>query len=150
MRKLKIFAIAIIGLIFFQSCDPDPIANEVKYENLTKNYKSDVVFEWTELYLVIEKDLLGFRPAATARALGYINIASYETALPGMPYFISNELKLKGLDLPDLPKDVKLYDWNIAINACMAKTFEQFLKPREPHHTVLIKNLEETNKYYKN
>lgn len=142
MRNYKILIFAVLGLTFLNSCDDDPVANEVTYENLAKNYSNDIIFEWTELYLVVEKDLTGFRPAATSRALAYINMASYETALPGMPYFISNELKLKGLDLPVLPHDVTKYDWNIAINACMSKTFEHFLINKNVQHTVLIKNLE--------
>jgi hypothetical protein len=42
-----------------------------------------------------------------------------------------------------LPKDVKEYNWNVAINACMAKTFEHFLINRSENHTKLIKDLEQ-------
>src|SRR5512134_2279596 len=45
---------------------------------------NDIIWTWTELYLDIERDLPGFRPAPTCRALGYIHMGGYETVVPGM------------------------------------------------------------------
>lgn len=133
----------LLSSILLIGCEDDPVAVEIKRENLAKDYNNDVVAGWTDLYLDIERYLPGFRPAATARALAYINMAAYETAIPGMPYFVSNALRQDSLIIPDLPtNDIKKYHWNIAINACMARTFEHFLINKTAEHSALIKDLE--------
>lgn len=133
----------LLGFVLLSSCEQDPVANEIKRENLAKNYDNEVVLAWTDLYLDIERYLAGFRPAATARALAYINIAAYEAALPGMPQFVSNANRIPGLVMPPLPdQDLTNYDWNIAVNACMSKTFEYFLIGKTVEQAALIKDLE--------
>ncbi|MBL0081107.1 MAG: hypothetical protein IPP37_01035 [Saprospiraceae bacterium] len=114
-----------VGSLVISGCEDDPIAPEIKRENLAKNYNNDVIVAYTDLYLDIERYLPGFRPAATARALAYINMAAYEAAVPGMPYYVSNALRQPGLTIPDLPeKDLKKYHWNLAINACMSRVMD--------------------------
>ena len=143
MKFRILCCLLLLSSILWVGCEDDPVAVEIKRENLAKTYNNDVVVGWTDLYLDIERYLPGFRPAATARALAYINMAAYETALPGMPNFVSNALRQDGLKLPELPsKDLTKYHWNIAINACMAKTFEHFLINKTTEHSVLIKDLE--------
>ena len=90
----------LLSSILLIGCEVDPVAVEIKRENLAKDYNNDVVAGWTDLYLDIERYLPGFRPAATARALAYINMAAYETAIPGMPHFVSNALRQDSLILP--------------------------------------------------
>jgi hypothetical protein len=133
----------ILGSLVISGCEDDPIALEIKRENLAKNYNNDVVVAYTDLYLDIERYLPGFRPAATARALAYINMAAYEAAIPGMPYFVSNALRQPGLTMPDLPeKDLKKYHWNLAVNACMSRALDHFMLNKTTEQAALIKDLE--------
>ncbi len=130
--------------ILFNACTPDakigPDAPEIA--NKTAGYSSKYTKDWMNLYMDIEKDLPGFRPAATSRALAYIWMAGYESGLPGMPDFVSNETKLTGLDIPTLPKQVNQYDWNVALNAALAKTYDHFLHNTTVAHDAKIKDLE--------
>lgn len=141
----KIFFLSLFAMLFILSCknndDDDPLVEE---QNLTAHYNSNVVSEWINLYMDVEKDLAGFRPAPTSRALAYIWMAGYEAGLPGMPDFVSNDTKLTGLVVPDLPKDKLKYDWNVAVNAALAKSTEYFMHSANAVQRGLMKDLEAT------
>ena len=40
-------------------------------QGLVKDFKHEVIFEWNELYMLIDKDALGYRPLPGPRALAY-------------------------------------------------------------------------------
>mgnify|MGYP000924520546 FL=1 len=138
------FFLMLFSMIFLAACkdEVDPIDPIQPEENLAANYNNNVVTEWIQLYMDIEKDLPGFRPAATSRALAYIWMSAYEAALPGMPDFVSNDTKLSGLTVPDLPKDKLKYDWNIAVNAALARSMEHMMAVANTDQRGLINDLE--------
>lgn len=88
--------------------------------------ESDVVHEWTELMLQLERYATGMRPNASARSFAYIYLASYETAVSGMPNQNSNEGQLDGLEIDESerPEDV---NFELALNSCFASTLEHFI-----------------------
>lgn len=142
--NFKYVFILVLGLTVF-SCkkdDPTPIDQTPTDQNLTKNYSNEVPKEWVNLYMDIEKDLPGFRPAATSRALAYIWMAAYESALPGMPDFVSLDSKFNGLNVPDFSKDVTKFNWSIAVNAAVAKTMDHMMPGATTAQKGLIKDLE--------
>ena len=105
-------------MIFLAACkdEVDPIDPIQPEENLAANYNNNVVTEWIQLYMDIEKiyQVSGLQlllvPWLTSGCL-LMGCAA------GMPVFVSNDTKLSGLTVPDLPKDKLKYDWNIAVNA---------------------------------
>jgi hypothetical protein len=124
----KIFTLALLSSVFiFTSCeDPVQLTDGTELKNATKIHKSTVAQEWLNLYMEVEKDLPGFRPAATSRALAYIWMAAYETGLPGMPNNITVSKKLN-FTVPTIDKPVAEYDFNIAVNAALGRTNAHFL-----------------------
>lgn len=143
--KKSIFCIFFAVLIFSSCQDPQTVEPTDKTQNLTTNYDSNVAKEWIQIYMDIEKDLPGFRPAATSRALAYIWMAAYEAGLPGMPNFNSNDTKLNGLVVPDFTKDVNKMHWGVAVNAAVAKTTDHFMgHVSNDAQKGLIKDLENT------
>jgi len=66
------------------------------------------------------------RPNATARAIAYINLTAYETGLPAMRDFISNEERLDGLEIQS-PPNAREIDIDIALNRAYAMTTDHFL-----------------------
>ncbi len=146
LLNTKKILVAILALgIFFTACktDPDPIVDPVvKNENRTAGYSSKYARQWINLYMDIEKDLPNFRPAATSRALAYIWMAGYESGLPGMPTYASNSTKLSGLTIPALPKAVDQYNWNVALNAAIARTTDHFMYGTSTEHKGKINDLE--------
>lgn len=154
LSKNFLFLLAFFSLLFITSCGDEPKPN-VKSDvtNLTSRHSSNVAQQWINLYMDVEKDLPGFRPAATSRALGYIWLAAYEAGLPGMPDFVSNDTKpnFNGLNIPDLPKDANEYDWVIAVNTALYETTNHFMHNTNTSQKGLIKDLETTlNDYNKN
>lgn len=87
---------------------------------------NELVNDWTDLMLELERYAAGMRPNASARALAYIHLATYETAVPGMRNFKSNVSRLNGLKIKtqEVPRNV---NWEIALNACYADVINHFL-----------------------
>jgi hypothetical protein len=86
-----------------------------------------------EEYLKVEKNLPGFRPAPTCRALAYIHMGGYETVVPGMENYRSLSYVLDGFPQVDLRYRVDQIDWNIALNAYYARAFKFFLYGSTQH-----------------
>lgn len=87
---------------------------------------NQIVTDWTDLILELERYAAGMRPNASARALAYMNLAAYETAQPGMRNQISNASRLSGLRInkQDLPRSI---NYEIALNTCYAAVTDHFL-----------------------
>jgi len=90
------------------------------------NQTRNVTIVWTDLFLELERYAEGMRPNATARALAYINLAAYETAVSELPNYRSNEGLIRGLRIRgnDNLKDINLL---LALNACYADVLDHFL-----------------------
>jgi len=133
----------IMGLMF-QSCSEDSQAitedsteefrggnnGHVNHNNHDKKsvnkLNNNLANDWTDLLLELERHAGGMRPNASARALAYIHLAVYETAVPGMKGHVSTRDKLSELNINqnEIPNKV---DWEIAINACYADVIDHFL-----------------------
>lgn len=87
---------------------------------------NDIVHQWTELMLELERHAAGMRPNASARALAYIYMASYETAVPGMRPYESNERRLDEFRIRDNERPNRIH-WELALNACFADVIDHFL-----------------------
>lgn len=124
---LRFWPLAFI-VVLFASClkQEDPI--EVRPETLAPSLQSnDVVWTWMEEYLRVEKNLAGFRPAPTCRALAYIHMGGYETIIPGTENFKSLSTVIPGFPEVALNYRASQIDWSIALNAYYARTFKFFL-----------------------
>ena len=90
------------------------------------NTDADVLYEWTELMLELERYAGGMRPNASARAFAYIYLASYETAVSGIRNYDSTEDNLNGfeIDQEERPQGV---NYEIALNSCLADVLSHFI-----------------------
>ncbi len=87
---------------------------------------NEIVVEWMALFLELDRYAEGMRPNATARAIAYINLAAYETAVPGMTEFMSNSGMIPGFNI-NTQRNNDNVDWNVALNACYAEVMDHFL-----------------------
>ncbi len=114
----------LLTLINFgcQKEDETPLfaETEVNQEN------SEVILRWNSLFLELEKDAIGMRPNATARALAYIHLAGYEALQVGMPNYISNQTHYPELIISEELRPDNI-DWTIALNAAYARVYKHFL-----------------------
>jgi hypothetical protein len=112
----RIFYSLVLFSLFLASCTRDQIETPGEGDQkVVSELKNEVAVEWARLYLGIETDLAGFRPAPTARAMAYIAMVGYETAIPGMSQYRSLS---DALSIPNLPKLAPntTVDYNIALN----------------------------------
>ncbi len=110
----RIYTLLLFSILTIYSCTSDVTNKEVE-NKVVAELESDVAVEWAEMYLGVETHLAGFRPAATARAMAYIAMTAYETAVPGMP---DNRSLTEVLNVPNLPKlepGINI-DYNLALN----------------------------------
>ena len=94
--------------------------------NIVAEMDNNLTVEWMNLFLELERYAGGMRPNASARAIAYINLAAYETAIPGMPDYISNSRQLQGLNIQD-NNNLRNVNLEIALNACYADVLSHFL-----------------------
>ncbi len=124
---LRFWPLALL-LLVFSSClkQEDPI--EVRPETDGPALKSNkVTWTWMEEYLRIEKNLPGFRPAPTCRALAYIHMGGYETVVPGMEHYRSLTNVIDGFPATHLKYRTTQIDWQIALNAYYGRAMRFFL-----------------------
>ncbi len=150
MRKIDFkWSIAILVAIFlFQSCATDELDEVIDIDQVDTSEEeetdnngntnrfgeqmnmtdstSELVVEWSELFLELDRYATGMRPNATARAIAYINLAAYETAVADMPNYTSNTSRLNGLNINANQREDDV-NVAIALNACYASVLDHFL-----------------------
>jgi hypothetical protein len=105
----------------------------------------DLVTDWTDLLLATERYAVGMRPNASARALAYIYLAAYETAVPNMRGYVSNANRLRGLNI-DSNQGNRNVNVELALNACFADVLDHFLLNVPLAHKDAIEQLESDNR----
>ena len=147
--RLYFWPITLLIIVAFSSCieQEDPIEYLPTTPALSQR-TNDVTWAWMQEYLVIEKNLPGFRPAPTCRALAYINMGGYETVIPGSEKYRSLANVIDGFPEINLRYRVDQIDWNIALNAYYARTFRFFLYGSTQHdiHAIDALEIEQLNK----
>ena len=104
-------------LTFFTACQEDD--NTVAVDQSAASFDNEVIIKWNEMILEIERYTPGYLPPVAARSLGYIGLAAYETAIPGMPGYKSLANHYSQIQLPAPDKKVN-YHYPIALNAAYA------------------------------
>jgi len=85
-----------------------------------------LIVDWNDLWLVLDRYTNGLRPNTTARALGYIHLAGYETAVADMDGYGSTENQLQGFNI-DQDERADNVDRNLALNTCYALVLDHFM-----------------------
>jgi len=139
---LRLWPFAFL-LVFFAACSDIEETHEVlTFTQSPSDESNAIIWEWTELYLDIEKDLPGFRPAPTCRALGYIHMGAFETVVPGMKNYKSVSNVLDDFTPPTLVYQLDKINWPIALNAYYARVHRFFLFNATPQQVFQINLLE--------
>jgi hypothetical protein len=160
MKKLKFFYLFSLCLaVLFTSCTEDEslLTQELNTESRTDNIEdildlsrgnqkhneiakldNDVLKDWTNMMLSIEKYATGMRPNATARSLAYIYMTAYEVAVPGMRDYESNSRRLSGLKIRN-NISLRNVDFEIALSAALSNVIDHFIyNLPEEHEQSLV------------
>ncbi|MFZ4476600.1 MAG: hypothetical protein ACOYPR_15490, partial [Saprospiraceae bacterium] len=108
--------------------------------NLVSSYTNDVVYDWNELFLQVERYAAGYRPGPAPRALAYMGISAYEACISGMPEFNSMASQF-GVTVPKADANLE-YHWPTVINASNAKLMREFFYTASADNKAKIDQLQ--------
>jgi hypothetical protein len=125
MKKLNINLLLVFScIVALSSCGPET-------QTLSKNtneYDYKVASDWSNQFLQVERYTLNAAPPASARQMGFLNLACYEAVIPGMENeYRSVAANFQGLTIPGVDKN-KQYDWAEVYNACYSRSLVQYFK----------------------
>ena len=121
-RIVLAFSCAILML---SSCGVESPKNLSKD---TKEFDYTIALEWSNQFLEVDRYTTNAAPPATARQMGYLNLACYEAVLPGMESeYRSIASKFQGLTIPAIDKNQQ-YDYSEVYNACYSRSLTQYFK----------------------
>ncbi len=139
---LLICLLVLLPLSCKEKINPDPIA----YIPRLNLHPNDVVYDWNELMLKVERYANGFRPGPAVRAIAYLGLSDYEASLKGMPDYKSIASLLPGLNIPAIEND-KQYHWPTIINNSRAYLMPRLFPTATPEQFAAMAELEQ---YYNN
>lgn len=138
---------AATTILTFSACKKEEAPFPTSLEQQVKDYPSDVLQGWNDLFLVIERYADGYRPGPAPRTLAYLGLAAYEAALPGMSDEYQSLEPLyrdQGLRIP-LVEEGESYHWPTVVNASYAALMKQFFPHVAPDLKFRIYQLEAQN-----
>lgn len=138
MNTKLILAVLILCFLLSSCGKEEALPIEINY---VEHYDNHVLKEWGEMYLEVERYAPGFRPPVSARTMGYIGLAVYESVVDGTIRNKSLTREFAGLNLPgaDLSKD---YHWPLVVNAVYAQSMKLFFPHIEKAYKNRIEELE--------
>lgn len=135
--RLPIFLLVSLAIVLlFPACQKD----KTEQAGLAKDFNADVPLKWYQLFEEIDRYATGYRPPAAARALGYIGLAAYEAAVPGMPDHNSLATHFSGLSIPQVETG-KVYYWPAAVNAAYHTIISNFYPHIQSSHLAKVAQL---------
>jgi hypothetical protein len=145
MKTFQLIFGLMLSILLFGTigCKKDSIDQP----SLARDYRSDVPLAWNSLIEIIDRYAPGYRPPAASRMFGYIGLAAYEAAVPGMPGNRSLGNHFSGLFLPVVDPNLD-YHWPSAVNAAyhamMVKAYPHISNPDKLRIQTLNQTMEQT------
>ncbi len=170
MRTSNWIFILLIGIgMFTQSCSEDSLLSGTQVSSFEtesninsvadlragdhQNSKSgtpvnkigaETMQSWTSLILDLDRYCSGMRPNATARAIAYIYLSGYETAVPGMREYTSTSRQLDGLRGLRPERNHRI-QYELALNTALGLAVDHFLFTLSDENKAKIALLQDEN-----
>lgn len=120
-----LIVILLFSGLFIISCQKNEESTTEPISAEAKTYDATVPLSWFNLLVEIDRYAPNYRPPAAARMMGYIGLAGYEAAVPGMPKYNSLAYSFASLNVPTIDTSLN-YNWALSANAAYAKIFKYF------------------------
>jgi hypothetical protein len=126
MKRLhsKLLIVATIAVFLFQSCSED--TDDFIDDTSTNATTTDLIIDWNALWLEVDRHAYGMRPTASSRALAYIHLAGYETAVAEMDGYGSIANRFQGLNIDSNERGANV-DLNLALSTCYGLVIDHFM-----------------------
>lgn len=118
---LPLFLVSLLAV----SCKKDIQDDNTNQNTQVDAYNYQILHEWNELFLEVERYAAGYRPGATAHVLGYWGLANYEACISGMPSYNSLANRYVDLRVPAALNNQE-YHWPSVVNALSHFMFSRF------------------------
>ena len=115
-------------LLGFSGCHIDAVE-----ESASRRATKDLVFEWNQLFLELERFTPGYRGPVTARTYAYVGVAAWQAALPEMDGCLSLDERFP--DFRNLPEAPRSFCLPASLNVAYAELLRQFF-PMAPAHLL--------------
>ncbi len=118
MGRVLLLFIAISLLVYFVAC--------LRTSYASQQEAVSIALDWNHLILKAEINTEGYRGPVAARAYGYVGLAAYEAALPGLAGHFQSLMRLyPGLKLPT-PPATEHFNLSASLNTCYATILGKF------------------------
>ncbi|MDT0555256.1 vanadium-dependent haloperoxidase [Patiriisocius hiemis] len=142
-KAIKIFVVLVVLSAILQSCSNDDLKSDDEIQLISQT--TELITQWNSQWLAIDRYTENMRPNTIARALAYIHLAGYETAVVDMNGYTSNSNRLQDFNI-DFNRREDNVDLNLALNATYAKVAEHFMFSVTQNAIAEISTLYEENK----
>lgn len=144
MRFLKLYTLPfltiLLGALFLVPACKNVSPETTDEVNLVSSHPNNIVYDWNELFLEIERYAAGYRPGPAPRAIAHLGLSEYEACITGLPGYKSIA-SLYGLTVPQVESG-KQYHWPSVINASRAYLMPRFFINATPTQLQEIAGLE--------
>jgi hypothetical protein len=140
---LRFWPVALVLLAFVSCVEQEDPIEYLPSTSAVSAQSNDVVWEWSELYLTIERDLQGFRPCAYLPRTGLHQhgcLRNRSTRDEHLQVTQRSDLRLSCTT--SLEYEPSQIDWAIAVNAYYARAFSFFLYNATEEHLNDIRRIE--------
>ncbi len=129
--------------LVFPACKNDDLP-PVPVGKLATEYDYNVVRDWNEMFLEVERYAAGYRPGPAPRAMAYIGLANYEACINAMPSYRSLAPLYPGLSIPEVQNGQE-YHWPTVVNASYARLMRNFFIAAKPAQQDRMNGLDAIN-----
>ena len=127
-----------------ESIDEDNLGDNLESVLDMADQNSELVVRWSNVLLEVDQHATGMRPNATARALAYIHLALYETAVADLNGYASNTVRFGDLNIDSGQRPDNLH-LSTALNACYAHVLDHFIYNVPRNINSIIERFERRN-----
>ncbi|MBK6821540.1 MAG: hypothetical protein IPG87_00495 [Saprospiraceae bacterium] len=142
LTKFSTFLLLLGLVILNNGCknDTGSTGNDTSIKKVS-DYPNEVVYEWNELFLKIERYAAGYRPGPAPTALGYMGFAVYEATAPGFSEYKSIQNNFPEINIPKI-EDGKEFHWPTVVNAFYGTMMPRFFVDQPQEHKGWMTNLD--------
>lgn len=113
----------LLFIALISSCKKDE--EVIIHSQQVKTYDAQLVLDWYQLLVEIDRYAPNYRPPAAARFMAYLGLAGYESVISGMENYNSLKSRFPGLQLPKVDENT-VYYWPATLNKTYASMFRYF------------------------
>lgn len=144
LMRLRFILIILIKILLFNACTSDDDLTEISSTNPiveATNSTTKLITEWNTVWVSVDQYTENMRPNTVTRALAYIHLTGYETAIPFMNNYTSltNNYNNFTINTNVFNNEVNL---DIALNTAYAITINHFMHSLEPGVRQTISNFQ--------